>query len=118
MNDSIPVYHAWLAINGKLIDPTLRWHNGPLQGKPLLGSFPQDNPENEDPGRDDRKGDDPEREDRKSLQFFGVLLALDQVLHVGKHHAHVPIIGDWLCRWPLLRQAAGEAPPGKRTTGK
>ena len=74
---SIAIPHAWLSVNGKLADPTLRWDNG----KPVLGRIP----------------------DR--ADYLGVELAEADLLHISSHSIHIALLDDWQCGWPLLQPA-------------
>ena len=74
----MPVAHAWVSLNGKVVDTTLR------------------------PDRDNRHervtGIIPEE-----WQYMGVELEPERSLH-ALHHGHViSLLDDWKCGWPLLQ---------------
>ena len=74
-----PIAHAWLSVNQKLVDPTLRV--SPDDGR-VIGMIPQ------------------------NWEYYGVLLPTDSMEH-SLHHGHVvSIIDDYECHWPLINQEA------------
>ena len=76
-----PILHAWLSVNGKPVDPTLRW-----------GKWQQPN----------------QGPDQAQLHYYGVEMEIDSLLHIIKHNAHISLLDDWQCGWPML-QAEGPA---------
>ena len=78
------IYHAWLSVNGKIVDPTIRVEQPPGR---VVGEIP--------PG----------------WQYFGVEMEAAVGLHCIQHGAAVPIIDDWQCRWPLIQQEGKQAAP-------
>ena len=74
---SIALPHAWLSINDKVVDPTLRWDNG----RPVLGRIPP------------------------HADYIGVQLQEKDLLHVCSHRQHTSLLDDWECGWPQLQEA-------------
>ena len=85
-NIPFPVLHAWLSLNGKVIDTTLRT-----------------NPE------DDRErvyGTIPE-----NWEYFGVEMPVREIFHVYEHHrTHISLLDDFLCHWPLIVRYDNQVP--------
>ena len=73
---SIPVEHAWLSVNGKVVDPTLRIVEQPYRR--IRGVFPE------------------------GWEFWGVELLPEQCEHSQEHDTVGPLIDDYLCGWPLI----------------
>lgn len=69
------VYHAWLSLNGKLVDTTLRTEDGECR---VMGIIPE------------------------GSEYYGVELETLECLHSFQHGGMGPIIDDWQCGWPLL----------------
>ena len=92
--------HAWLAINGKVVDTTIS--AATAQGKlPDYGRIAGQFPDN--------------------LQYFGVLLHPDFCHHVLKHGYSISIIEDYECQFSLIRnepQPTPSDPPPTMLLGK
>ena len=72
------VNHAWISLNGKVIDPTARKDPGQ---EPVRGEFPAE------------------------WEYLGVELDPSRWPHnVG--HGPGPVLDDWECGWPMLAAAA------------
>ena len=71
----IGIHHAWLSLNGKLVDTTLRTQPGNL---PIMGIIPE------------------------NWEYYGVELDPLECLHSLDHRAWTPLIDDWECGWPML----------------
>ena len=71
------VDHAWLSINGKVIDPTVRTNEKPAHN---VGTI------------------------TNGWEYFGVEMEPSECFHVLKHMKFIPIIDDWECRWPMLKR--------------
>ena len=85
-NISFPVLHAWLSMNGKVIDTTLRT-----------------NPEND---RERVYGTIPE-----NWEYFGVEIPIKEIFHVYEHHrTHISLLDDFLCHWPLICRYDSKTP--------
>ena len=78
---SIGLAHAWITINGKIIDSTLRWENSDER---IFGLIPDD------------------------YSYYGVGMPLNICNHIFKHMAHISIIDDYECHWPLIREYGGD----------
>ena len=79
-----PIHHAWLSLNDKVVDPTLRV--SPEDGR-VIGNIPQD------------------------WEYYGVTLPTNSVEHSLKHGHIVSLIDDWECHWPLIN---GDSVPHRR----
>lgn len=83
----IGINHAWLSLNGKIVDTTIRIDHrkrGTARNRPL-GIIPED------------------------WEYYGVELDPLECLHSQEHDEIGPLIDDWLCGWPLLaRDRAGQ----------
>ena len=83
-----PIYHAWLALNGKVIDTTLgpevpdkRYRHGKRRVTRVFDDWPKD------------------------WEYLGVAFPLVATQHVFlEHQAHDPLIDDYRCGYPLLRE--------------
>lgn len=83
-----PVDHAWLSVNGKAVDPTLRiTPQGQIVTRRQLRCVPEYRVAGVIP---------------TSWEFFGVELEPEQCWHSLHHGAAIPLIDDWECRWPLI----------------
>ena len=70
----VPVDHAWVELNGKVIDMTWTEHG------PVLGVIPEDS------------------------GYYGVVIPTRQVWEsIRAHHTWKPLIDDFECRLPMLR---------------
>ena len=72
----IAVEHAWLSVNGKVVDPTIRTDACPQQR--ILGIIPD------------------------QWSYYGVELEPDACLHALAHQAAVPLIDDHECGFPHI----------------
>ena len=84
-----PVDHAWVSLNGKVIDYT--WGEStfikPKNGRSyirrksrILGEFPED------------------------WEYCGVEVDIDQMAkEIVKHKTHISVLDDYQCKWPILR---------------
>ena len=73
---SIGIEHAWLSINEKLVDPTIRISQPPGR---ITSIIPAD------------------------WEFWGVELDTQLCLHAIEHGKAIPLVDDWECNWPLVR---------------
>ena len=73
---SVAVEHAWLSLNGKVIDPTLRITEQPYRR--IRGLFPDD------------------------WAFWGVEMEPQMCEHALEHSESTPLIDDHRCGWPLI----------------
>ena len=80
---SIGIDHAWLSLNGKLIDPTLRDE----LGRPILGIIPEGH------------------------QYIGVEIPTLMCTHIIQHRKHIPLLDDYECGRPLLTMPPEEFTP-------
>ena len=71
----IGIYHAWLSLNEKVVDTTVRTTPG---NSPVMGLIPG------------------------GWEYYGVELSPIECFHSQEHNQWTPIIDDWECRWPLL----------------
>ena len=80
----IPIDHAWLAVNGKVVDPTIRVDEDERRNVGIIH-----------PG----------------YQYFGVALDPSACEHCLEHGKSISLIDDYECHWPLIdmsgRQARG-----------
>ena len=93
----IGINHAWLSLNGKVVDTTIRIDHrkrGTAKNRPL-GEFPE------------------------GWEYYGVELDPSECMHSQEHRDGMgPLIDDWLCGWPLLaRDQAGRRLEGNPGTG-
>ena len=72
----IPLEHAWLSVNGKVVDLTLRVKNESY--KRVHGIIPE------------------------NFEYYGVEMHTDEAKHCLKHGKYISIIDDWECGWPKL----------------
>ena len=79
MRGQYGIHHAWLSLNGKVVDTTLRISR--------------------EPGEDDRR---PMGIIPQDLEYYGVELNPSECLHSIKHRTAEPLIDDWKCGWPLI----------------
>ena len=89
----IGINHAWLSLNGKLVDTTIRADrkkNGRKKN-----------------GRGRAIGLIPE-----GWEYYGVEMDPQKCLHSLEHDGIGPLIDDWACGWPML---AGEEREKERT---
>ena len=75
MSWNIGIEHAWLTLNGKLIDPTLRDDGG----HPILGIIPD------------------------TFQYIGIEMHRDLCRHILPHRKHISLLDDYECERPLLK---------------
>ena len=88
-NTPIPIPHAWLSLNGKVIDTTLRT-DPEDDTKRVFGAIPE------------------------GWEYYGVPLQISECLHAfSEHRASISIIDDYLCRWPIITKAAASTRQGK-----
>ena len=71
------IEHAWLSINGKVVDLTIRTEQNPGR---VMGVIPE------------------------GWEYFGVEMNPIECLHCLTHGATVPLIDDWECGWPFLQR--------------
>ena len=72
----LPIEHAWLSLNGRVVDTTVR----PGRGKRVFGVIPD------------------------GWEYYGVPLDTEICQHVrDRHSQHISLIDDRECRWPLLQ---------------
>ena len=111
VDNSILIQHAWLSINNKLVDPTLRWpvNNIENYGEEFeenngeyTGEYTEEN--NRENNCETNSGLPFTGHFPPNFQFFGVPLDPMEIAHITEHDAHVPIIDDWQCQWPLLQR--------------
>ena len=74
MNWNIGIEHAWLTLNGKLVDPTLRT----AKGAPILGTIPEGH------------------------QYIGIEIDRELCQHIIPHQKHISLLDDYECGRPLL----------------
>ena len=74
----VPIAHAWLSLNGKMADTTIR-HPHNSNGR-MLGLIA--------PG----------------WEYYGVEMDPNLCLHQAEHTEIGPMIDDYLCRWPMLKR--------------
>ena len=68
----LPIDHAWISVNGKVLDTTLK----------VIGTIPD------------------------GWEYLGVELPLQAVDHaIVDHEAHISLLDDYACGWPLLQSA-------------
>ena len=72
----LPISHAWLSVNGKVVDLTLRIKNESY--KRVHGVIPD------------------------NYEYYGVEMNTDECKHCIKHGQHISLIDDWECGWPKL----------------
>ena len=73
--------HAWLSLNGKVVDTTIRPKGTRNPGKEdprIMGVIP------------------------KKWEYYGVEFRPESCGHILEHDLMGPLIDDWQCRWPLL----------------
>ena len=75
----LPIEHAWLSLNGKVIDTTLRRPNG--RGERIFGVLPD------------------------GWEYFGVEIEIERCQHIFVHEINMSLINDYQCGWPMLREA-------------
>lgn len=81
----IPILHAWLTINGKVIDTTLR-PDPQNNTKRIYGIIPD------------------------KWEYYGVELPIQEILHVyERHRTHISIVDDFQCHWPAIRRRDTQA---------
>lgn len=80
MNWGLGVEHAWLTLNGKLVDITLRRTNG----QPILGVIPD------------------------AHEYIGVEMNPDLCRHIMGHRRHISLLDDYECGRPLLKLPPSE----------
>ncbi len=74
----LPTNHAWLELNGKVIDPTWGRRECPPQ-HPILGVYPA------------------------HWEYWGVPIPFETVRRAAVGHcAAISILDDWECRWPFI----------------
>ena len=77
----VPVLHAWITVDDAVVDTTLRPEEG-NDDKRVLGEIPE------------------------GWEYYGVKLPLSACMHVYLNHkAHISLIDDYQCRWPLIRKS-------------
>ena len=72
----VPLDHAWLSVNGKVVDLTIR-----VEGEAydrVHGIMPT------------------------NWEYYGVEMDTGECRHCLEHGKHVPLIDDWECGWPKL----------------
>ena len=69
------IHHAWLSLNGKLVDTTLRTKPDDQR---VMGIIPE------------------------GYEYYGVEMDPEQCFHSVGHKAWTPVIDDWECGWPFL----------------
>ena len=75
-----PVLHAWLTINGKVVDTTLRT-NPDDDNERVYGIIPD------------------------GWEYYGVALPIQEIFHVyDKHKTHISLLDDFQCHWPIIRR--------------
>ena len=76
-NTVLPIAHAWVSIDGKVVDTTIRHPD--REGDRIFGEIPR--------GR----------------EYYGVEMDPRPVTeHVVWHRTHISILDDWQCKWPKL----------------
>ena len=89
---ALGIPHAWLSLNGKVVDTTIRV-DGEEDRRPL-GLIP--------PG----------------WEYFGVELDPRECLHsLQRHRRPGPLLDDWQCHWPLLARQEDPTRPQNPATG-
>ena len=78
-NIVMPVYHAWLSINGKIMDTTLSPPGKVRKRNRIFGNIPD------------------------SWEYYGVEMNPEKCKHIFNHNTHIALIDDWECHWPMLR---------------
>ena len=76
---NFPVPHAWLSLNGKAVDTTIRHPEAKDRRWRITGIIPP------------------------QWEYYGVEIDPRECLHSLQHDSPGPLIDDWLCRWPLLQ---------------
>ena len=74
-----PVEHAWLSLNGKVIDTTLLFPD--IDDRRIFGEIPSD------------------------WEYFGVEIDVYRCNHIFWHMVHISLLNDAQCGWPLLKWA-------------
>ena len=69
------IHHAWLSLNGKVVDTTLRTNPN---SRRVMGTIPGE------------------------YEYYGVEMDPEICIHSVEHKTWTPIIDDWECGWPLL----------------
>ena len=77
----IPVLHAWISINGKVVDTTLKPDDG-AKGR-VFGTIPD------------------------GWEYYGVEMPTSMCQHVFEHQVHISLIDDYQCHWPMLQNEEG-----------
>ena len=77
----IPLSHAWLSVNGKVVDLTIRVDG--QKYKRVHGIMPDD------------------------YEYYGVEMNPRECKHCMEHGTHISLIDDWECGWPKLRKVEG-----------
>lgn len=72
----IAVEHAWLSVNGKVVDPTIRLRTRPTDR--VIGTIPD------------------------AWGYYGVEMDPEECRHVLVHGASAPLIDDPECGWPKI----------------
>lgn len=75
----LPIEHAWLSLNGKVIDTTLRHPGG--RGRRIFGAIPE------------------------GWEYFGVEIDIERCQHILDHRVHISLVNDYECGFPLLRDS-------------
>ena len=83
MVHGVPLEHAWITLNGKVVDTTVRTDQ--TDSNRILGTFPA------------------------NLDYFGVEMTLDEWVHEAEHSPG-PVIDDWICGWPKLARTPPVTP--------
>ena len=73
----LPLAHAWLSVNGKVVDLTLRVNNEAY--KRVYGIIPS------------------------NYEYYGVEMDPAECAHCFKHGKYISLIDDWECGWPKLQ---------------
>lgn len=82
---ALPIHHAWLSLNGKVVDPTLRRHRGCFRRRTFpdrtMGIFPE------------------------GWEYYGVSIPFDKVKAcIVSNKAWHTVIDDWMHDFPLLKE--------------
>ena len=87
IGSSYGIPHAWVSLNGKVIDTTLRLPAEPRNSNSrIFGLIPE------------------------GWHYYGVeFQPIDCIHSVDVHRTMTPLIDDWECHWPLLHHQPGQA---------
>ena len=87
------VNHAWLSLNGKVVDTTLRV-NPDDDAERVMGGIPE------------------------GWEYWGVEMDPRECLHSLEHGSMGPILDDWQCGWPMINGGTPARKPARKKARK